>query len=237
MAAGRFMQLSTIVRMTGRPPEELLEKLPPPSTVTVEDGVAYIWPIEEVTALLPELARQEIDQLKNQRVELQKTVKSLQTTAEHLQNTVDELKFKVERLKREMRSIRPIRNRIDASIASRRDALWPWNPPIPAPKRIHGVYRIMREGETVYIGQSAHVVGRVAEHAKSKDFDQFSYAPVEGGREALNAIESALIITERPPWNHGNDGRLRHPTGHEWTREEAQAVLDKYRSRAAANAA
>ena len=72
-------------------------------------------------------------------------------------------------------------------------------------------------------------MNRISTHATQKDFDQISYARVDGDRETLNEIESALIITERPPWNHSYEGNLTHPTGHGWTREEALAILDKYR--------
>lgn len=112
------------------------------------------------------------------------------------------------------------------------DAYWQWEPAMPATKRLRGVYRLMKRGRIVYIGQSVNIIGRITEHAAEKDFDQFSYALVDGSRETLNAIESALIIIERPPGNHGADGRLHYPTGHQWSREEAQAVLDEYRRRA-----
>ena len=207
----QYLRLSDIVRMTGREPGELIGILPSPSIVSVDRDAVCIWSRSEVDALATELAKQDIDRLKRER---------------------NQLRIEINRARADLRLIRPIRDRVHASLKQRSTAYWPWESPMQSPKRVQGVYRLIQEGQTVYIGQSGNIMSRVATHAAQKDFDEFSYAIVDGDKETLNEIESALIILERPPWNHGLDGRLRHPTGHHWTREEAEAVLDKYRPRA-----
>ena len=164
-----------------------------------------------------------IERLKREKNTLLRTIQDLEKTAHDLQE-------RIKSAEAQKRHLSLVANVVDASM--RPDAYWPWEPPMPAPKRLRGVYRLMKDGKTVYIGQSVNIISRITEHAAEKDFDQFSYALVDGGREALNDVESALIIMERPPENHGADGRLRHPTGQQWSREEAQAILDEYSRRA-----
>ena len=107
---------------------------------------------------------------------------------------------------------------------ARPDAYWAWAHPQPAPKRLRGVYRLMKNGKTVYIGQSVDIISRVLQHAAEKDFDEFSYALVDGSKETLNAIETALIVLERPPENRTADTK--------WSRARAEAILSDYRGRA-----
>lgn len=191
-------------------------------------NVVPMSPRSDVDALL-QAVEEHIDRLKREKTELQGTVASLTETARDLQSEINRMKGRLRRL-----ICAP--DTLDASTKQGTEAIWPWEAPMPVPKHMQGVYRLMRQGKTIYIGQSVNIMSRVFSHMAEKDFDQFSYALVDGGREALNEVESALIIIERPPANHGTDGRLRHPTGHQWTREEAQAVLDKYQRGAAADA-
>ena len=165
-----------------------------------------------------------MERLKRENAGLLRTIEDLEKTARDLQARIKSAEV-------QERHFDLVADVADASMGP--DAYGPWGPPMPAPKRLRGVYRLMKEGRTVYIGQSVDIMSRVLEHTTKKNFDQFSYALVEGGREALNEVESALILIERPPENHGIDGTLRHPTGHRWSREEAQAILNNYRSSAA----
>ena len=158
--------------------------------------------------------RGEVERLKRERDQLQEDFRHLEQLALVFQE-------KARKLRAEL-----------ADPSMKPDAHWPWEPPMPAPKRMQGVYRLIREGRTVYIGQSTNIMHRVAEHASDKDFDQFSYALVDGGQETLNEVEGALIALLRPV---GNKQQPQNVTGRPWTHEEAQAVLDKYGSRAVAD--
>ena len=256
MAEERHLRLSDIVTMTGATAVELMEMLPPPSQVFIGDDAVCVWESSEVRAALDEAEKQgrllpnksarrdrpgpTVPDLRQERNELRREARALRGEVRHYEETLRTLRIQIQAAEDYLRDhdVDRYREALDVSIKRGTSAYWPWQPPASVPGRLQGVYRLMREGETVYIGQSVDIMGRIASHmAKKRDFDQFAYALVDGDRETLNEVESALIIVERPPWNHGIDGKLRHPTGHGWTHEEALAILDKYRSRAVANAA
>lgn len=161
--------------------------------------------------------KQAVERLKRRKTALQGTIEDLEKSARHLEKRIKSAKAQARQLGLATDDVDALR---------RPNALWSWVPPMPTPKRLRGVYRLMKAGRAVYIGQSVDILSRVTTHAAEKDFDEFSYALVDGGREALNEIEAALIILERPPEN-------RLATLPRWTLEEAQAVLDKYRTAAA----
>lgn len=219
----RYLTLSDIVRITHKSPDHLLKILPPPSLVAGVYETISLWSDSAVDAALEEQAERDVGRLGRERDKLLRVVEDLERTAR-------DLKTEIKRMREEIRFIPSARDSIVASVEQGRDALWPWEPPTSVPERVHGVYRLIREGKTMYIGQSVDIMNRISSHATQKEFDQISYARVDGDRDTLNQIESALIIIERPPWNHSYQGNLTHPTGHGWTREEALAVLNKYRA-------
>lgn len=163
--------------------------------------------------------KQAVERLKRRKTALQGTIEDLEKSARHLEKRIKSAKAQARQLGLTTEGVDALR---------RPNALWSWVPPMLAPKRLRGVYRLMKAGRTVYIGQSVDILSRVTTHAAEKDFDEFSYALVDGGRQALNEIEAALITLEQPPEN-------RLATLPRWTPEEAQAVLDKYRIAVAGN--
>lgn len=255
MAEERHLRLSDIVAMTNAPALDLMEMLPPPSQVFIGDDAVCVWESSEVRAALDEAEKlgllppntsarrgaaetYTVPDLRQERNNLRREIGALADELERHKETLRTLRIQVRAAENYLHDhdVERYREALDISMKQGTRACWPWQPPMSAPERAQGVYRLIKKGRTVYIGQSVHVMGRVADHAKSKDFDQFSYARVDGDPKVLNEVESALIIVERPVGNHGFDGRLRHPVGHEWTREEAQAVLDKYQRCATADA-
>lgn len=240
-----LVSLESIAAMSGKPQAELMERLPPPSLESVEGDVVCIWPISEVRGKLheatnlgcwPRVAHGQRQYLWTTQSSLAQEWKRQRDALGYLRNTIERsrdtlraLRTEIEAAEDRLRVLDSAGKSLNESSMQATKALWPWQPPAATPKRMRGVYRLLRGDKTVYIGQSVNILSRVLDHSTERDFDQFSYALVKGGRLALNEVESALIIIERPLWNHGADGKLRHPTGHQWTREEAEAVLDKYR--------
>lgn len=240
-----LVSLAEIAAQIGKPLSELMERLPPPSLVSVENDVVCAWPILEVRGRLHEAAKQGLFPLvkADQKQYLWTTQSALSQEWKKLRGELGDLRNDIERQRETLRTLRTqvsaaedylrthdlARENLDASLQTGTEALWSWEPPMTPPERLQGVYRLMREGRTIYIGQSVDIIARVTTHAAEKDFDQFSYALVDGDGKTLNEIESALIIIERPLENHGADGKLRHPTGHGWSRDEALAIIDKYR--------
>lgn len=241
-----LLSLREIAAISRIPPDELMEKLPPPSLISmIGDDAVCVWTRSEVHAVLDEMGLQPADlfrslppdlsSLSRDRSKLRHEVRDLSEQIEFERGTLRTLQTQIKEAESRLRDIdrtRKSREFRDASIERGAPAFWPWGPPMTPPKRLQGVYRLLRDGNTIYIGQSVNIMARIADHMEDKDFDQFSYALVDGGVEALNEVESALIIVERPPRNHTARGKLFHPTGHKWTRKEAEAVLDNYRSRA-----
>lgn len=244
-----LLSLREIAAISRVPPDELMERLPPPSLVSmIGDDAVCVWTRSQVYAVLDEMGLTPSDLLRSlppdlstlsqDRSNLRREVCDLSEQIECDRGTLRTLKTQIKEAESRLRDVdrtRQSRETRDASIARGAPAFWPWGPPMTPPKRLQGVYRLLKDGNTIYIGQSVNIMARIADHMEDKDFDQFSYALVDGGGETLNEVESALIIVERPPRNHTARGKLFHPTGHKWTREDAQAVLDNYRSRAAAN--
>ena len=74
-----------------------------------------------------------------------------------------------------------------------------WSEPVEKPEVVCGVYRLLKAGRTVYIGQSIHVHLRAATHATDKDFDSYAYLVADV--DELLELERALIAVEGPPLN------------------------------------
>lgn len=62
-----------------------------------------------------------------------------------------------------------------------------------------GVYFLYKGSECVYVGKSTHVDDRVADHRRIKDFDAYSWMPVEP--ESLAVVEMSFIAVLRPRYN------------------------------------
>lgn len=67
------------------------------------------------------------------------------------------------------------------------------------------VYALWNNGEIVYIGQTTQLGFRLITHAKTKDFNEYSYFECESLAD-MEAIESTLIIQLQPKYNvqYGN---------------------------------
>ena len=69
----------------------------------------------------------------------------------------------------------------------------------PVEPRKRGIYFLIRSGAVVYIGQSAHIMGRISIHAgEGKAFDAWCYVPMEG---SMDAAERAYIDALDPELN------------------------------------
>jgi excinuclease UvrABC nuclease subunit len=68
-------------------------------------------------------------------------------------------------------------------------------------RRMTGIYFLIKESELVYVGQSADIMNRIAQHAKEsvKDFD--SYSILECPYEYLTTLEAYCIYKFRPRLN------------------------------------
>ena len=62
------------------------------------------------------------------------------------------------------------------------------------------VYALWNNGEIVYIGQTTQLGFRLITHAKTKDFDEYSYFECDSETD-MKAIESSLIIELQPKLN------------------------------------
>lgn len=64
----------------------------------------------------------------------------------------------------------------------------------------YNVYALWKDKEIVYIGQSTMLANRILAHAKTKDFDSYSYFEC-GTKDEMDLIESNLIILLEPKYN------------------------------------
>ena len=62
------------------------------------------------------------------------------------------------------------------------------------------VYALWNNGEIVYVGQTTQLGFRITTHAKTKDFDEYSYFECDS-EENMKAIESSLIVNLQPKLN------------------------------------
>lgn len=62
------------------------------------------------------------------------------------------------------------------------------------------VYALWNNGEIVYIGQTTQLGFRITTHAKTKDFDEYSYFECDSEAD-MKAIESSLIVGLQPKLN------------------------------------
>jgi len=62
-----------------------------------------------------------------------------------------------------------------------------------------GVYFLVKQEKVGYVGQSKNVFGRIADHARLKDFDRFAF--IECNADTLDILESLYIHTLRPELN------------------------------------
>lgn len=69
-----------------------------------------------------------------------------------------------------------------------------------------GIYRLIRSGETVYIGKSTCCASRVLSHIAEgkKEFDSYTWAAVPGREVILAVVEALLIHRYAPRYNHIN---------------------------------
>lgn len=61
-----------------------------------------------------------------------------------------------------------------------------------------GVYFLVSSGRVVYVGQSVQIGTRLSDHAKTKDFDRYSY--IACPKEKLDVLESLYIHTLNPEY-------------------------------------
>lgn len=62
------------------------------------------------------------------------------------------------------------------------------------------VYALWNNGEIVYIGQTAQLGFRLITHAKTKDFNEYSYFECDSLAD-MKALESSLIVELQPKLN------------------------------------
>lgn len=74
---------------------------------------------------------------------------------------------------------------------------------LPIIPMISGVYFLVFDDVVVYVGQSIHVMARVAWHTRDKIFDRAFYVPVDP--KELDAVEGAFIRALAPKWNGRTD--------------------------------
>lgn len=61
------------------------------------------------------------------------------------------------------------------------------------------IYALLKMGVVVYVGQSSNLLSRLAQHAKTKDFD--SFWSTDAPREEMSAIEARYIVALNPRLN------------------------------------
>lgn len=76
-------------------------------------------------------------------------------------------------------------------------------------KCVCGVYFLIKGDEIIYVGQSINIHQRIGDHAKSKDFDTFTYA--ECNKNDLSVMEAKYITKFKPKLNYDKLGRLVLP--------------------------
>ena len=133
------------------------------------DDVAYTSPRCEVDELLEE-AEGHIDRLRNEKQALKADLESLKANALFLQQEIT-------RSKARLRRLNSAPDTLGTSTTQGADALWPWEPPKPVPVPIQGVYRLLKKGRTVYIGQSVNIMSRVAHACREQGFRSVFLCP------------------------------------------------------------
>ena len=221
----RYILLSEICDRYGVSAREAFSELPAPSFVKMDGEGIALWEQSVVQQWFENRVQSVARQHANRMADMKREITEAEATLSRLNTDITYKERELRQLQGVIKSIE-----ISADGAPGTDPkLWSWEAPLSLPTRLHGVYRLIKDHKIAYIGQSIDIFGRIATHAHNKDFDQFSYALVDGGKDALNEIESALIIIERPPGNHSRSGQLQHPTGHRWSQAEAEAVLRRYK--------
>jgi hypothetical protein len=86
---------------------------------------------------------------------------------------------------------------VAASILSE-DAIAAAAKPWPTAERC-GVYFLLVGGRVMYVGQSRHMIRRIAMHAAARRFDAWHCVPCS--RRRLDALERVYINAFLPPWN------------------------------------
>lgn len=61
-----------------------------------------------------------------------------------------------------------------------------------------GVYFLVKSDRVVYVGQSVQIGTRLSDHAKTKDFDRYTY--VACSKEKLDVLESLYIHALNPEY-------------------------------------
>lgn len=69
----------------------------------------------------------------------------------------------------------------------------------PWPRKMRGIYFLLRKGRVIYVGQARDVGRRVGVHAVTKDFDAWAWVPVPFG--SLDEMERAYIDALAPELN------------------------------------
>lgn len=62
-----------------------------------------------------------------------------------------------------------------------------------------GVYFLIKDNKVMYVGQSVDIHSRMRQHAKTRDFDSYTYIPCEP--DSLDIYESLYIHALSPDWN------------------------------------
>lgn len=75
--------------------------------------------------------------------------------------------------------------------------------------QLSGIYFLVKDGRIVYVGQAQDVDVRIAQHRKTKDFDEFTYIQAMG--DQLDLLESIYIHHFRPELNARRGGKIVAP--------------------------
>lgn len=97
--------------------------------------------------------------------------------------------------------------------------------PVPS-----GVYFLCDAEAVVYVGQSVNIPARIRQHETDglKEFSAWAY--VACPPHALNILETLYIVTLKPKYNQGKDGRLHTPMAWDtlmqtfWSEPECKAA-------------
>ena len=87
-----------------------------------------------------------------------------------------------------------------------------------------GVYFLVKDNRVVYVGQSVQISARLADHAKTKNFD--SYAFIRCDKEKLNVLESLYIHALSPEYQ-GRSGSKGEFIAAPYSFEQLVALGDK----------
>jgi hypothetical protein len=96
-----------------------------------------------------------------------------------------------------------------------------------------GVYFLCDTSNVVYVGQSINIPARIRQHETDGYKEFTSWAYVECPPHALNFLETLYILSLKPKYNRGKDGRLYAPMSwdtllqNNWTRNARTGFTEK----------